>query len=564
MREDWNKMSMENQDSVLNSMSAQEQVKFASDMGTFNSKAPINVSAPPKTGSIPWMKQKALSNLNRGATWLPTALGVAGSWLGGIAGEAINPLGGGIPGKVIGSGIGGGIGEAGRQGIEHLTGADQYEDPETKAWGNRSDEIIHQTEMQTGAEITGQALGRWLRPTLDRSIAKLYYAGKLNYGDPLGHGDLQNVMDDLINTEKSTGKAITLRDFYDVINQSKKDIGQKVDTQMSMPFTRKNGTVTTLGKAEADPTKIVNAINSLLTADPSIVTEAGLDKAGKEAAYLAYIKKEALKFSQTPRTYEDLMNKRIRLNAELAPLYELPSAGEQRVYLLDHPNLAVAKAEADAIRDTIYPQMDSISGSPIGTTAELQGKRGTLMNLEQQVSKHLGDLKTKALQAHGAPPLEKVNASGYLSSSGKPGGSLHRITGFIHTPNPERAADKQVAKAFGHGAGPNIRRVITTPNYKGKLTPKGSEQLGDEFLSLPLRYLVNPSQPKQPDKNDSTGPQSSVVKPKELIDRAKQLNPSAQGQVAYTHTAVNPATGHRIGSHSGQEWFDIQTGQQVA
>lgn len=60
------------------------------------------------------------------------------------------------------------------------------------------------------------------------------------------------------------------------------------------------------------------------------------------------------------------------------------------------------------------------------------------------------------------------------------------------------------------------------------------------------------------------GPQSSVYRPKDLIEKAKQINnPAAQGQIAYNHTAINPSTGHKIGSRDGIRWFDIQTGQQV-
>jgi hypothetical protein len=61
----------------------------------------------------------------------------------------------------------------------------------------------------------------------------------------------------------------------------------------------------------------------------------------------------------------------------------------------------------------------------------------------------------------------------------------------------------------------------------------------------------------------SSGGQSSVVKPKDLIDRAKQMNPSATGQVAYTHTAINPETNHQIGSNDGVRWYDMRNGQQV-
>lgn len=83
----------------------------------------------------------------------------------------------------------------------------------------------------------------------------------------------------------------------------------------------------------------------------------------------------------------------------------------------------------------------------------------------------------------------------------------------------------------------------------------------------PMRGKVNSviEKSKQDIVGDANaiGGQSSVSTPKELIERAKQLNPSAQGQTDYTHIAVNPATGHRIGSNGGA-WFDLQTGAKVA
>ena len=39
--------------------------------------------------------------------------------------------------------------------------------------------------------------------------------------------------------------------------------------------------------------------------------------------------------------------------------------------------------------------------------------------------------------------------------------------------------------------------------------------------------------------------------------------PPSGGQ-AYNHLAVNPKTGHRIASADGKQWYDAQTGQQVA
>lgn len=542
------------------------------DDDMFSSKTPVSVRATPTVdwrgmlstnpsaraeaigGSIPWMKETAKRFVNWGANQLPTVGGTGGAIAGAAIGEATNPVGGGTYGSVIGAGVGGGAGDAARQFIQHQTGYDEFEDPANKTLGARAATAAKEGAGQAAAEVVGMGAGKVLRPTLERSIAKLYYAGKIKYGDPLGQGDLESVIHDLLATEKAGKPGTTVGDFYNVIKETKKDIGREVDNQAALPFNQ-NGKIVPLGKAEADSTPIVNAINSYATSDPSIVKMAKLNPAGKEAAYLEKVRRESLNFQQTPWTYTELMDRRIKLNSELAPLYSLP-AGEQRVYLLENPELAFKKSEADAIRDVIYPQMDRLSGKPMGTTLQLQTKRGSLMSLENQVNEHLAEIKTKARQAKGAPPLEKTNISTYGTSSGKPGLGIHRLQGLVHTPNPEAKADKQVARAFGNTVGTKVRKAVSSP--------LGSDKLGNELLSMPLRELVNPKyhDPDDQSQSDTPAPQSSVATPKDLIEKAKQLNPAAQTD--YAHVAVNPKNGHKIGSNSGNEWFDIQTGQRIS
>jgi hypothetical protein len=532
----------------------------------FDSKAPVSLSAPPKIGSIPWMKQKAYATLNWGANQLPTVEGAIGGAGGAVLGEVADPLGGGVVGGLAGAGVGGAHGEYDRQRIIDAAGLDPYADPKTKTPGYRTKAMVAEGLKQAGAEVVGMGAGKILRPTLERSLAKLYFAGKLKYGDPLGGGDLENVIHDVMDTEKvnktpslggnTANKAVTVGDLLDTISETKRDVGQQVDIQNALPF-KQNGKTVMLGHAYADSTPIVNAITSKATDSPSIVKMAKLNPAGKEAVYLEKIRREALNFQQHPWTYAELTDRRIHLNQELAPIYSLPP-GEQRVYLLEHPDLAYKKAEAEAIRDVIYPQMDKASGQPLGTTAALQNKRGALMSLENQVNEHLSNLKTVSRQAQGAPLTQKANISSYGTSSGKPGFAVHRLTSLVHTPNVERQADKKVAQAFGNTIGSKVRGAVSKPF--------GSEKFGNEILALPLRELVNPTAPSQEKPEDSGTPddQSSVATPKSLIEKAKQLNPSANGQTSYTHVAVNPVTGHRIGSHSGREWFDVQTGAKVA
>lgn len=563
----WNTLSRSEKDNYFQSLPAAEQARFSSRVGMWNSKEPVNVSAPPATGSIPWMKQKAYALANWGVNQIPNIEGSAGGLAGGLLGEVVDPAGGGIIGGLAGSALGGASGEHHRQQVVDAFHMDPYADPITP--GQHLKNMAVEGGKQAAAEAMGMGTGKILRPTLERSMAKLYYAGNLKHGDPLGPGDLEKVMNDLVATEKQSGKAVTVRDLYDTIHHTKNDIGQEVDLQYALPITQ-NGKTVLFGQYHPNPDPIVNAIQSKLTSDPSVVKLAGINQAGPEAAYLQRVRQEALNFSQHPWTFSELADRRIHLNNEIQAIYSLPP-GEKRMAMLASPDLAYKKAEADAIRDITYPEMDRLSNKPPGTTQALQEKRGALMSLENQVNEHLGNLKTKAKQAQGAPPLEKTNISTYGTSSGKPGFGVHRLQGLVHTPNPEAKADKQVARAFGNTVGTKVRKAISSPfgevhSSKEPLTP--NDKVGNQLLSLPLRMIFHhptkfePTLPPEEDEG-TPEPQSSVARPKDLIEKAKQLNPSAQGQNDYTHVAVNPATGHKIGSNGGV-WYDLQTGVKVA
>jgi hypothetical protein len=571
LRDEWNKLPQEEQDKQFSSLSDDEKTKFATDMGWFGSAT--GISAQPKVGSIPWMKETALTYLNKGLNWLPTVGGVGGSYVGGavggMVGGGVAPEGGEVPGvqagRYAGSAIGGGLGEAVRQGIEHLEGYDKYEDPETKTWDARSKKIKHQVEGQFAGELTGHYIGKWMRPTMERSIAKFYNAAKLDYGDPEGKGNLETVIDDVMKTEKvsaASGKpAVTIGDFYNNLKSLQTDIGEQVDSKMSLPV-RQGKTVVPLRKATPNPIPLVDLIKSLGTKDEEGLsfraTLAGSDPSITDAKkYQQMLKDRALTFQQPGWTYGRLAAERMRINRELNQYYGM-TRGEKADYLNSHPLFEVDKAIAKYIRDITYPEMDRLSGQPLGATAELQEKYGKLNELEEQTLKNMGVVKTSSRQAKGASPLEKMNVSTY-GSGGHVGASAHRLQAIVHTPSDERAANKKVAQAFGHGFGVNTRRVVTTPF--------GSKTAGDTIWSMPLRYLTRPTATTKPEDNDSDGPQSSVAPtstPKELMEKAKRLAPAGQGQVAYNHLAVNPATGHKIASRDGKTWEDAETGQQVA
>ena len=86
---------------------------------------------------------------------------------------------------------------------------------------------------------------------------------------------------------------------------------------------------------------------------------------------LKMFKDRALDYQKNRRSYSWLFDRRQVLNEELNRFYSLATPGEQATYLFQHPGFEADKAEADAIRDVIYPQMDRAAQKPAGYYANL-------------------------------------------------------------------------------------------------------------------------------------------------------------------------------------------------
>lgn len=532
------------------------------DGNVWVSKEPVNFSAPLTRGSIPWMKEKAHQFLNWTVNQIPTVEAAGTGFAGGLIGEAVEPAGGGIPGAVAGAGIGGAHGAHDRQRVIDAFNLDPYAKPKTmrEQLGDMTKEGLY----QAGAELVGAGIGKAMRPALESSLAKLYSAGGIDYGEGTGEGRLKTVAEDLMKSEKASGKAVTVKDFIDVIGKAKDDTGKIADAALSAPV-NVGGRTVLLRDMSPNPTPLANLIKGFATKDAGLVKRAslaGTDRSVTAAKkYMQMIKDRALTFEQKPWTYGELARERMRINQELSDFYGM-TPGEKQAFLKANPLFEVDKAIADHIRDVSYPEMDKAAGFAKGTTKKLQEKRGILMQMDTEVRKNLNKLQNKTVQAQGEGFVDKVSPSGYLTSEGKPGASLHRVQRLVHTPNGIASANKKVSQAFGHAPLTVARKNIASP--------AGSKELGNQILTMPLQILINPPwkkfepTPKPSDDEATPEPQSSVATPKELIDRAKQFNPAAQGQVAYNHVAVNPVNGHRIGSHDGNSWYDHATGEQVA
>jgi hypothetical protein len=572
---------------------------------TFESKGAEFKKAPEWKGmfdpeSVQYLREKAQSMMDWGQENLSNIAGPVGAHVGepvGFAlGEAIAPEGGGIPGAKIGEVTGATVAGSGaeivRQLLEHLEGRDQYKEDWEKTPRERMKRIIEAGGDQGVAQAFGMAFNDLLRPTLKRSIKNLYEAGMFDYGDPKAEktllgtgrnyyksgGQLESVIKDVMKADEANTKAygkagkqargqmlkpaITIEDFSKTMEGLQNEIGKEVADKMNLPINQ-GGKLVPLKDAVPNPTPLVDLIETFETKDPLIVHRASLagtdPKVISAKKYIKAVKARKLTFQQQPFTYGLLAKERQDINRELAEYYKLTDDGKSE-FLKNHPLFEVDKAIADYIRKTTYPEMDRLSGQPLGTTAELQGKYGALKNLNDQMQKRIQKLATDSRT--GTTP--GMNVGTYATSSGI-GAAGHRLPLKVGESDVEAEANRKVSRAFGHSLESKVRKHLLTK-------PLGSKVLGSNILSIPVRALIymddtrpTPQPPADQDDDDAPEPQSSVTQsPKELLQKAKSLNPAAVGQTAYNHTAVNPATGHRIKSSDGRVWYDEQTGQQVA
>ena len=308
---------------------------------------------------------------------------------------------------------------------------------------------------------------------MESTVNKLYYAIR-----PSRDGAIEAVMPEITAAEK-VKPAKTVKGFLDVVKDVKNKVGLEVDASLRTPIVQ-NGKSVPLSGAQANVVPVADDIKTLIAKHPSNLQ--------MNKSFIAAIKRRATSYS-SPKTYGWLTDRRIVLNDELNKFYALPEA-DKHAYLAAHPEFEIDKAEADAIRDLVYPQMDKAAGKPAGYFADLQKKRGALITLEKSASKNIEKLTEKAKTAKGAPITDRVNA--YGTSSGRVGLST-KAASLLHAPNPLAKADKQVARAFLHTPGTKTGQLLGTP-------------VGKEILALPLRLLFNPDE-----TDEFTGPRTQQL-----------------------------------------------------
>ena len=416
-------------------------------------------SAEPPALSPAGIKEKGYKARDYVVDALPSIGGMAGGLLGAAAGEGI----GSVPLAAAGSAAGGALGESARQ----------YFTPQEKPMSRTeaAKQIGKQAVEQGVSELVGGGIGAAIGPTLKGTVAKLYFAGNLGPRE-----DLEHVMPEILEAEKGR-PAKTVGDFIDVVGDAKKKVGTEVDTALMYPVTVQGvRNKVPLAAAPADTTPVASRILQLTTNHPS--------EAVTDPAKINRIRRRVVQNYSQPRSYGWLNDRRTVLNRELNKYYALKTPADKAQYLFNHPDFEIDKAEADAIRDVVYPSMDRAAGKPPGYFEGLQRKRGALMSIEDQAQDHIQDLRTKSKISKGAPVRDPL--SGSPLAPGKVG-VYTRMT-RLKSRDVAKQADKQVAKAFTHTPGSKAAKAI------------GSKP-GKEVLALPLRYFFNPDMPEEQGKN---------------------------------------------------------------
>jgi len=421
----------------------------------------VSVGAAPDPWSWAGIKSRAMTLRDQTINQLPTVGGIVGGLVGAGGGIETGP--GALLTGTAGAAAGGGLGEDLRQSLN------EYFHPEDRKMtpGEAASNIAGQTAAQGASEFVGRGIGNIFRPAT--AVDKLSNVGNMH------PRRVEGALDELLKTERMPGnKVLTREDYKNVLSQTKKRLHNEVTDSLSAPVPVpgvRGGAP--LGSTPADPTPISDAIYDLMTKHPSNLRW--------NPSLMRAWSNRASEWMSQPVSYADMFDRRQVLNEGLNR-YEALTAGEKALYAAQHPEIALEKAEADAIRDVIYPKMDAAAGKPTGYFADLQKRYGSVIETARNSGVNIEDVEKSGAVKRGGGLAERMSGSTYMTGGGKPGFALHRIHRLGLAPRPEAALDKSVKSAFGHSLATKAGKAI-------------SSNPSAELMALPLREIANPAPP---------------------------------------------------------------------
>lgn len=302
--------------------------------------------------------------------------------------------------------------------------------------------------IQTGGEdfesgnlpgFTGDVLGTIAnllmfdksRPVSDEvATNKLAFAAGKGTTEPI-----TTALSDIRSTAREA-KPRNVNDFLDVVNRSKDDMNKEVGQAM---FPVQHYTIV--------PTGVSQRILSLITPNMSQTAE------GRAA--IQQIKSAAREFEK-PWTVQQLDAERMKRYADLNTFNKKDPVARYAAKN-GSVNIAIDDAVNQAIRDTVYPILDTSAGKSPGYFANLKRRQSALIDLQSTLDKRTKELRDITARTKGAPRISGENVSLYGHPTGGVGSSVHRLQDIIIRPNPEKQAARRVRQTFGTG---NITRIV--------------------------------------------------------------------------------------------------------
>ena len=177
------------------------------------------------------------------------------------------------------------------------------------------------------------------------------------------------------------------------------------------------------------------------------------------------IQSAALEF-QKPWTLAQLDQERMDANARLHAFNNKDAVDQYAATRGNNRNPAIDNAIANGVRETVYPQLDRLTGQPAGYHADLKDRIGALLNLSNESQKTLDKLNTKSLSSEGAPLLERMG----IRPRGIIGERPRLFLSEIGKSNPLETVNSRVAGAFP-GAGTSAARAAALVSALRKVAP---------------------------------------------------------------------------------------------
>lgn len=356
--------------------------------------------------------------------------------------------------------------------------------PAVGPWAAQTGEQIgKQAGVGDYAGAAGTLAGNAAIYAAPKALGKLREVGpeaKTNKLAFASNADADTIKKTLPNVEKAaaaTGKRKTVADYLTNIKKGKSDLNTEYANAIG-PY----------ANHPLMPNGVIQRLQSLITPNMAMTAAGKADGAAISRAITEFSK---------PWTLAQLDAERMSANGRLSP-FEKKGTLDQYSALKSSRSVAIDKAIADGVRDTVYPEMDQLAGKPPGYFASLKQQIGSLMQMESQVGEHAKGLRDKTARIKGAPLLSKAQAAEGAGSAatGYHHGVIRTLARALVPENPERTANKRVASALRpKGTQPRALAGAAVAGEQGNNQEKGAEQskgvagaLGpqrDQFMAAP-------------------------------------------------------------------------------